>query len=221
MKVLIIAPHMDDESLGCGGTISRHVSGGDKVCVAFIAHRVYGHIFDKRMNDIEEGHALKAKSVLGYKSAVFFGLDDERLDGCVQSIIIPLEKYLFSFKPETVYCPFYGDNNQDHRAVFDAVRVAARPSAAPFINRLILYEVPSSTEQSPQLKDTAFLPNYYVNITEHMDKKIKAISCYETEKRLFPHPRSKEAVTILAKKRGVEIGFRFAEAFMIAREKRS
>jgi LmbE family N-acetylglucosaminyl deacetylase len=184
-----------------------------------VAHRVYNHRFDRQKNAIEKAHVLKAKALLGYKESVFFELDDERLDACVQDIIIPLERYLFKIRPDIVYCPFYGDNNQDHRAVFDAVRVAARSSATPFIKRLLVYEVPSSTEQSPPLRENAFLPNYYVDITNSINKKIKGISCYETEKRSFPHPRSKEAVRILARKRGVEIGFKYAEAFIILRDK--
>ena len=82
-----------------------------------------------------------------------------------------------------------------------------------------MYEVPSSTEQSPPLHENIFLPNYYVNITNTIDRKIEALKCYETEKRIFPHPRSEEALKILAKKRGIEIGFEYAEVFMSLREK--
>ncbi len=219
MKVLVIAPHMDDEVLGCGGTIARHVAGGDEVYVCFVAHRVYDHKFDERKNELERSHAVKAQNVLGYKETLFLDLNDERLDASVQDIIIPLEKHIFKIKPDVVYSAFYGDNNQDHRAVFDAVRVAARPSATPFISKLLMYEVPSSTEQSPQSKDSVFIPNYYVDISDSFDIKAKAFSCYETEKRGFPHPRSQEAIAVLAKKRGIEMGYKYAEAFMILREK--
>ena len=210
---------MDDEVLGCGGTIVRHVENGDDLSVCFIAHRIYNHKFDKTKNDIEKHHAESTKKILGYKESVFFELNDERLDVCIQDIIIPLEEYIFKIKPDTVYCPFRGDNNQDHRAVFDAVRIVTRPFAATFIKRLLMYEVPSSTEQSPPIYESSFLPNYYVNITIGIDKKIEAYRCYETEKRHYPHPRSEEAIKILAQKRGIEIGFNYAEAFIILRDK--
>jgi LmbE family N-acetylglucosaminyl deacetylase len=218
-RVLIIAAHMDDEVLGCGATIAKHRDNGDKVFICFIAHRIYNHQFNKQKNDVEKKHALKAKQILGYQEAVFFDLPDERLDGCVQDIIIPLEDYVYKLKPDIVYCPFRGDNNQDHRAVFDATRVVLRSSAAPFVKKTYMYEVPSSTEQSPPLLESIFSPNYYVNITKYIDKKIKAYKCYKREKRPHPHPRSKQALITLAKKRGVEVGFEYAEAFMLAREK--
>jgi len=219
MNVLVIAPHMDDEVLGCGGTISRHVKKREDLFVCFIAHRIYDHKFDKEKNEIEKAHASKAQKVLGYKESLFLQLNDERLDASIQDIIIPLEEYVNKIKPDIVYIPFMGDNNQDHRAVFDAARVVLRPSATPFIDSLYMYEVPSSTEQSPPLPESTFLPNYYVDITKYFDKKIEAFKYYKTEKRDYPHPRSEEALKVLAQKRGTEIGFKFAEAFMILRSK--
>ncbi len=219
MNVLVIAPHMDDEVLGCGGVIARHKDAGDKVWVIFVAHRIYNHQFDEQRNRTEMSHALRAKDVLGYDEAVFLNLPDERLDGSVQDIIIPLEREVGKIKPDTVYVPFRGDNNQDHRAVFDAARVVLRPSASPYIKNIYMYEAPSSTEQSPPLLENAFLPNYYVNILDHIEIKLKALACYETEYRPFPHPRSEENVKVLAQKRGAEIGIAYSEAFMILRQK--
>ncbi len=219
MKVLIIAPHMDDEVLGCGGVLCRHLEAEDKIWVIFVAHRIYNHRFDEEKNKIEKAHALKAKEILSYHEAIFLDMNDERLDICIQEIIIPLEKYMERIKPEVVYIPFKGDNNQDHRAVFDAARVVLRSSATPYIKKVLMYEVSSSTEQSPPLLENIFSPNYYVNIKECIDAKIQALKCYETEKRSFPHPRSEEALRVLAQKRGTEIGFEYAEAFMVIREK--
>jgi len=218
-KVLIIAAHMDDEVLGCGGLIVRHKSNGNKVSVIFVANRTYGHKFDSARNMIEKEHTMNAKAVLGYDREIFLNLTDERLDASLQDIIIPLEKYVMSIKPEIVYLPFNNDNNQDHRAVFDAARVVLRPLATSFIETVCMYEVPSSTEQSPPLPENAFLPNYYVDITKSIEKKIAAYKCYQTEKRKYPHPRSEKGLRILAQKRGIEIGFKYAEAFMILRQK--
>jgi len=219
MKILVIAPHMDDEVLGCGATIAKHIKNKNNVCVCFVANRIYNHQFDREKYAIEKQHAVEAKKILGYDEAVFLELNDERLDASIQDIIILLEKYVNKVKPDIVYTPFKSDNNQDHRAVFDAARVVLRPAATPFINSIYMYEVPSATEQSPPLAETAFLPNHYVDIKKYIHKKIKAFRCYRTEKRLYPHPRSEKAIRILADKRGIEIGFECAEAFMVLREK--
>ncbi|MBM3249764.1 MAG: PIG-L family deacetylase [Candidatus Omnitrophica bacterium] len=218
-KILIIAAHMDDEALGCAGAILKHKACADKVSVIFVAHRIYNHQFNDKKSEIEKSHALKAKKVLGYDDVVFLGLDDERLDKCLQDIIIPLERHVKAIKPQIIYLPFRQDNNQDHRAVFDAARVVLRPAATAFIKELNMYEVPSSTEQSPQLSGLSFLPNYYIDIGRFIDKKLKAMMCYETERRKYPHPRSEKAIRVLAQKRGTEIGYDYAEAFMCIRRK--
>lgn len=217
--ILVVAPHLDDEVLGCGGSIVKHKKKGDRVFVAFVANRVYNHKFDPAKMEVELSHLKNAKKVLGYDDYVYFGLPDEELDNYVQQILIKLEDYISNLKPQVIYSPFHQDNNQDHRAIADAIRVALRPAAATYVKRWLLYETPSSTEQSPPLQGMAFHPNYYADISAELDTKIKALSCYETEARKFPHPRSPEAVRVHAAKRGVEIAYHAAEAFMLIREK--
>jgi LmbE family N-acetylglucosaminyl deacetylase len=218
-KVLVIAPHMDDEVLGMGATISKHVHSGHEVYVCFIAHRVYKRKYDKKRNQKEVKDALDAQKVLGYKESEFFNLNDERLDAAIQDILIPLEKYVEKVKPEIVYSNFYGDNHQDHRAVFQAVRIAIRPSAGVTPTKWFLYETPSSTEQSPPIIEGTFMPNYYVDVEGFLETKLKAYNCYETEKRELPNSRAPEALKALAVKRGVEAGLKCAEAFMLMRDK--
>lgn len=219
VKILVIAPHMDDEVLGLGATIARHVKEGDEVHVCCVAHRIYDHRFDEAKNCIEMDCAKRAKEVLGYKDIRFLNLPDERLDVCLQDIIIPLERCVQDVQPEIVYICHRGDNNQDHRAVFQAAMVALRPVGNPGIQRVLCYETPSSTEQAPPVTESAFLPNRYVNVAAYLDKKLEALRCYTTELRFFPHPRSEEAVKTLALCRGAESGFKAAEAFVVLRDR--
>jgi len=193
------------------------VKDGDEVHVCCVAHRVYDHRFDEAKNRVEMDCAKQAKDVLGYKDIRFLNLPDERLDTCLQDIIIPLERCVEEVQPEVVYVCHRGDNNQDHRAVFQAAMVALRPASNPDVRRVLCYETPSSTEQAPPLPETAFLPNSYVNISDYVERKLEALQCYQTETRNFPHPRSEEAVKALATRRGVEGGFQAAEAFLILR----
>ncbi|MBI3693970.1 MAG: PIG-L family deacetylase [Acidobacteria bacterium] len=214
---MVVAPHMDDEVLG--GTIARRVSEGDEVYVCFIANRVYDHQYDEQRHRFEMQCAQQARRVLGYQHAEFLGLPDERLDACVQQVLVPLENYLRAIQPEVVYLNHRGDNHQDHRAVFAAAMVALRPAANPGVRTVACYETLSSTDQAPPAPETAFLPNCYVNVAPYLEKKLAALRCYQTEVRQFPHPRSEEAVTILAKRRGCESGFPAAEAFLILRDR--
>lgn len=218
MKVSVIAPHMDDEVLGVGGTIVKHVLQGDEVSVCMVANRAYGHQYLPEMINKQKEAALKARDILGYGEAVFLDLNDELLDEKIINIVVPLEEYINRAKPDIVYINHFGDSNQDHQAVFKAAIIACRTFATS-INRLLCYETLSSTEQAPPFGYQVFMPNYYVNIAGNLDTKIKALECYDDELRQFPHPRSAEGIRILAAKRGMEIGFKSAEAFAVVRER--
>jgi LmbE family N-acetylglucosaminyl deacetylase len=218
VKILVIAPHMDDEVLGCGGAIVRHVQAGDRVSVCIVANRAYGHRYAPGLIDQEKEACQRAQEILGYQDLTFLDLPDEQLDRSQIELIVPLEEVVNSSKPELVYLPHQGDLNQDHRAVFTAALVACRPLAAHRVKGLRVFEVPSSTDQIPALSAWPFLPNYYVDIKGVLDLKLDALACYESETRSYPHPRSPEGLLIFAKKRGMEAGLEAAEAFLVLRD---
>ena len=218
MKVIIIAPHMDDEVLGCGGTIVRHINAGDHVTVCVVANRAYNHEYDPELIEKEKASCKKAQTILSYQDLVFLDLPDEQLDHSQIDIIIPLEEVVNRCRPDIVYVPHRGDLNQDHRAIFEAARVVCRPNAEHRITTLRAYEVPSSTDQIPGVNEWPFLPNYYVNVKESLEQKVKAMACYSKESKPFPHPRSSEGLRVFAKKRGMEAGIEAAEAFVILRD---
>jgi len=212
-NILVIAPHPDDEVLGAGGVICRHVAAGDKVAVAFVCDRAYNHAYVKKYIQQERAAAMKAKAILGYHSIFFLGLKDELLDVKLQDVIIAIEEITTKVLPDIAYLPHRGDNNQDHRAVFQAAMVALRSFAQPKVSGIYSYETASSTEQAGPFPECAFLPNYFVDISGYIGRKLKALSCYDREKRQYPHPRSREAVEIFAKARGACAGLKSAEAF--------
>ncbi|WP_419786693.1 PIG-L deacetylase family protein [Pseudodesulfovibrio sp.] len=217
-QVLVIAPHLDDEVLGCGCAILHHVAQGDRVHVVFAAHRVYNHAYDDTAMAIQKDHAEKARSILGYHGAVYLDLPDERLDACVQDIIIPLEEAVGTINPQIVYSPFCQDNNQDHRAVAGAVQVVLRPMSSA-VERWLMYETASSTEQAPNVGAPIFAPTVYLHAASLLEAKTAALACYEDENKPYPHPRSSEGLRALAMKRGMEAGMDMAEAFMMVRER--
>jgi len=219
MRILVVSAHMDDEVLGLGGTIAKHVAAKDSLTVCVLANRAYRHKYDQKLIRDQKDSCRKAKKILGYKEVVFLDLKDEQLDDRTIDILKPLEEVFNKVKPQSVYLNHQGDTNQDHKASFNAGIIACRSFATPFLKRVLSYEVLSSTDQIPPLRELAFLPNYYSDIEKYLEKKVTAMACYEKEFKEFPHPRSAQAIRSLAEKRGTEAGLKAAEAFMLLRER--
>lgn len=218
MRVLVISAHMDDEVIGMGGTIAKHVAAGDDVSVCVACQRAYNHQFDPKIVEEEKQAAMRAAKILGYEDIRFLDLRDELLDERLLDAIVPLEECVLKIKPSVVYTHHRGDSSQDHRAVFHATLIACRAISAHKVPRLFTYEVPSSTDIAPPFLEYAFQPNFYVNIGDFLDRKIEAMKAYTRELREFPHPRSAKGLEVLAQKRGMEVGFQAAEAFMVVRD---
>lgn len=206
MRILMIAPHADDEVLGGGGVIQWHKRRGDNVHVTVIANRVLGHKLDQNYVAQTKESAEKVKELLGIEEYFFCDLVDEHLDESLIKLIVAIEEVMNILKPDVAYIPNEHDSNQDHRAVYQACRVACRN-----IKKILVYEVPSSTIH--------FMPNFYVEIEEEfLDNKIKAMACYESETREYPNPRSPEGLRAFAQMRGMECNRKLAEAFSLLKE---
>jgi len=218
MKILIIAAHMDDEVLGCGGTISKHIDEGNEVAVIYICGRAYFNVITKKMLKREEDCARKVCNLLGINYFKFLHLHDEQLDHRIIDVVKPIEEEIIKFKPDIIYTHHRADNNQDHKAVFNATMIATRSSADWQPQKVYCYEVLSSTEQSPQFNEYSYLPTTYVDIEKYLDKKIEAFECYKYEMHPYPHPRSPEAIKALAMYRGMTVNLKYAEAFVLVRE---
>jgi LmbE family N-acetylglucosaminyl deacetylase len=209
---------MDDEVLGVGGTMAKHVERGDDVHVCIVCQRAYDHKFVPEQVEAERAATLRAARILGCGTPTFLNLRDELLDERLLDVIVPIEACLARERPDIVYTNHRGDANQDHRAVFSASLVACRSIATPKVKRVLAYEVPSSTEQAPPFPEYAFQPNFYVDIAAFLERKVDALKAYARELREFPHPRSAKGVEVQAMKRGMEVGFVAAEAFMVVRD---
>ena len=220
MKILIIAPHPDDEVLGCGGTIKKYTKKGDVVFLC-IATKAYTpdwteEFIANRKKEIE----LSVKT-LGINKLFLLDFPTVKLDTISQKEINDsILKVVQEVKPEIVFIPFEGDINKDHKLIFEAALVALRPSFESSVKKIYCYEVLSETEwaKPAQKIENVFIPNYYEDISDYLEDKIKAMECYKTEIKEYPHPRSLEGIKILAQKRGTESGLKLAEAFMLIRE---
>ena len=219
-KVLVIAPHPDDEVLGCGGTIAKHTSGGDEVYVCIVT-KAYPPQWSEDEIKKARDEVLNVNQILGIKKTYFIDLPTVKLDTIPQKELNDLiSRCVVEVQPEIIYLPHKGDINKDHGLVFDAAMVAMRPRPGAVIKKVLCYETLSETEWAAPSVENAFIPNVYVDISDTLETKLKAAAAYKTELKEFPHPRSLEAISALAKLRGSTIGVEAAEAFTLVRETR-
>ena len=195
MKVLVFAAHPDDEILGMGGTIAVHATvRGDEtriVCVTDGSSSQYPN--DAALRERKNEEARRAARELGVEDYVHLDLPDMRLDTVPHVEANRLvEQQVREFSPEVVYTP-HPDVNRDHVALFDSVAVATRPVPAQPVRRVLTYAPTSSTEWTPAGRNW-FVPNWFVDVSETIDRKLAAFACYETERRDYPHPRSERAL---------------------------
>ncbi len=215
MKILIIAPHPDDEVLGCGGTIAKHVRQGDEVHLCIVT-KGYTPDWSKEFIENMSKQIKKSNTMLGIKKTYFFDYPTVKLDTIPQKKLNEaISKVVNDFRPDILYIPHKGDLNKDHRLIFEASLIATRPINHK-VKKILSYEVLSETEWGQPIEP--FIPNVYVDISGTFDKKIEAVNAYKSELKQYPHPRSLEIIEALAKKRGSEVGVKFAEAFMLIKE---
>lgn len=223
--VLVVAAHPDDEVLGCGGTIARHVAEGDRVHVVFFTDGVGARHREKTGEDNAEiaarnESAKRAAEIFKIPRPVTLGFSDNRLDSVdLLDLVGAVEKIGRSIKPSIIYTHWAGDLNIDHRLVYQAVITAFRPMADSSVRKICAFEVPSSTEWGDKSVTMPFQPNMFVAIDKYQDVKREALDAYEQELRPFPHPRSHLALESLARWRGAESGMHAAEAFVVIRER--
>jgi len=222
-SILVLAAHPDDEVLGCGGTIAKHAARGAKVNVAFMADGISSRAADSALQQAQlearRAAAQRAAAILGVQQVTFGDFPDNRLDSiALLDITKSVEALITRYKPDTVLTHHAGDLNIDHRRVHEAVVTACRPQPGHCVRSLLCFEVASSTEWQLSGSAPAFVPNWFEDIADTLDRKLAAIDAYAVEMREWPHPRSRRGVEDLARWRGVTVGVPAAEAFMLGRQ---
>jgi LmbE family N-acetylglucosaminyl deacetylase len=218
MRVLAVAAHPDDEHLGLGATLARHVESGDEVTALVVSEGASSR-YEPGAEYALQAAGKRAAAVLGLREVRFLGFPDQRLDTVpLIEITQSIEKVIDEVRPTILYTHHWGDMNRDHRIVGEAVMVGARPIGESFPRTVLLFETPSSTEWAPPDPTSSFSPNHFVDVTRTIDKKLAAMACYESEVRPAPHPRSLEALRARAAYWGQIITRPYAEAFVVARQ---
>ena len=225
MKYLIIAAHPDDEVLGCGGSMAKWSRDGSEVHVLIMAEGItsrdksrYREVRQKELSHLAKS-ANKAGEILGVQSVELLDFPDNRMDSIdLLDVVKEVEKKNEELKPDVVVTHHGGDLNIDHRVIHQAVITACRPQPGQTVKRILSFEVPSSTEWQSPSSGNPFVPNWFEDISDTLELKIKALEAYESEMRKWPHARSIKALEHLARWRGATVGAEAAEAFMLVRE---
>lgn len=218
MKIVVIAPHPDDEVLGCGGTITRLSSEGHSVYVLIVTKGTEP-MFPAEGTLQSRKDAIEAHNMLGVQETVFFDkfpaalLDTIPHSELNKAIRMEIER----LTPDVLFVPFPGDIHIDHRIVFESSLVSCRPNGG-FIPRIIFaYETLSETNWNAPFITPRFEPNTFIDIYKYLEIKVNAFLSYSSEVRLFPNERSVEAIRALAKHRGATVNYHAAEAFVMIR----
>jgi LmbE family N-acetylglucosaminyl deacetylase len=223
MTVLVVAAHPDDEVLGCGATISRLASEGQEVVIAILGEGATSRSANRDVADVAlvDGLADRAREVgtlLGAAEVRLFGLPDNRFDSVdLLDVVKIVEGIVDDLRPAIILTHHGGDLNVDHGITHRAVLTATRPVAGAPVMGIYAFEVPSATEWAFHRQAPAFQPGTFVDVEGFLGRKIDGMAIYETEGRPFPHPRSPEALTAIARRWGSVVGCQAAEAFELVR----
>lgn len=217
-RILIVVAHPDDEVLGCGGTIARHVAEGDRVYVVFMADGVGSRGLD-RSDELQQRNQVRdeAIKILGVADSHALAFPDNRMDSVpLLDVVQALEPIIEQVQPMRVYTHHHGDLNVDHRVTHQAVMTACRPIPGSSVREIFTFEVMSSSEWATH-SFVPFVPNAFVDISDYLPKKLEALAAYGMEMRLAPHSRSVDHIESLARHRGSCVGVEAAEAFELIR----
>lgn len=214
-KILVVAVHPDDETLGCGGTLLKHKANGDDI------HWLICTTIDKNHNYYErrESEINKVSHAYDFDSVHNLGLKTMQVDEYTMSEIIgKISKVINEVQPNIVYLPFKGDVHSDHRKIFEASYSCTKSFRYPFIKKIYMMETLSETEFAPSTKEDSFIPNIFVDISEYIDKKIDIMQIFESEIAEHPFPRSLENLKALGTIRGATANCKYAESFVLLKE---
>lgn len=224
MKVLCMVAHPDDEIIGVGGTLARHVARGDEVriCVLAEAERARHDEFTPEVERLVENRrdgTRRACEHLGVDSVEFYTFPDNQFDAVPLLDIVKIVEYeIAEFEPEVIYTHHFGDLNVSHELTCRAVVTAARPLPGSSVKRILAFETLSNSEWAVPTEDHMFNPTVFVDISDHLEAKLAALAEHETELEPHPHPRNLENVRRNALVWGSKSGLEAAEAFVLLRE---
>lgn len=209
----MVSPHPDDETLGAGGTILRHISEGNQVFWLNITTIPNNGRYPQNMIDRRKAQLEEIEKFYGFSEVHHLSMPATELDNMDSvNAIDAISTVIKEIKPEAMILPDYNDVHSDHKRVFEWCYSCSKVFRYPYIRQIFTMEILSETDFGGI---DAFFPNYFVDITPFLERKIQALRIYDTEMDIPPFPRSEENVRALATIRGSMAGVRYAEAFRL------
>ena len=206
-KALVLVAHADDETLGAGGLIQKLVKKNWDISIVILSDGILT-VRGEVQNNSDD--ARKACKILGVKEPKFLGYKDQKFD--TYSIADMANSVIsLNLEPDLIITHVETDLNLDHRLVLDIAKIIGRPKKKPI--SIIGCEVPNTSFWNAK----QFPANYFVDIVNELETKIKAFSQYKNEIMSYPHPWSKRSLKILAEYHGIQSGYKYAEAYQIIR----
>ena len=214
-RVLVVAVHPDDETLGCGGTLLKHKANGDEIhwliCTTIDKNNSY---YKTRENEIE-----KVSNLYNFDSVHNLQLKTMQVDEYnISELVNKISQIIKKVQPNIIYLPFKGDVHSDHRKIYEASYSCTKSFRYPFIKKIYMVETLSETEFAPSTIEDSFVPNVFVDISEFFEKKIEIMKVFQSEISEHPFPRSEKNIRALATLRGATCGCEYAESFVLLKE---
>lgn len=214
-KVLIVAVHPDDETLGCGGTLLKHKENGDNInwliCTDIDKNHINYNQREKEIKEVSKLYDFNYVRNLRLKTSLVDKYN-------ISELIIEISKVINLIQPNVIYLPFKADVHSDHRKIFEAAYSCTKSFRYPFIKKIYMIETLSETEFAPSHQENGFVPNVFVDISKYIDKKIQIMNVYKSEVGIHPFPRSERNIRALATLRGATCECEFAESFVLLKE---
>lgn len=216
MNVVVISAHPDDETIGCGGTLLKHLAKKDSLYWIIVTDMFENHIYSKERVEARKSEIDRVSEAFSFKKVFKLGYETMKLDSSSIITMVPEIQRIFNeIHPEVFYIMNRSDAHSDHRIVFEAGISCTKSFRTPSIKKVLMYECISETEFAPSLHENVFIPNYFVDISDHFEKKIEIARLYEGEIFEHPFPRSLKNIEALATYRGAVAGVQYAEAFQL------
>lgn len=216
---LVIAPHPDDELLGCGGTLLRHLAEGDRVHWLIVTAMTQQGGYSPEAIAHRQAQIEAVQLAAGFTARHELELPTAQLDTLpLGDIAAAIGEVVRKIQPDTLYLPYGGDVHSDHGVVFAAAKGCSKWFRYPSVKRVYTYETPSETDFALPPQGPGMPLTRYVDISPYLERKLELLQLYESELGAFPFPRSEQTIRALAQLRGSAAGCNAAEGFQVLKE---